>query len=132
MSSKIAEKAPGWFTRILMPELVEIKGDLKNINTRIDATNSKIEELDKRLTSRIDSTRNELKSDISHVESKVEDLDKRLTAQITEVDKRLTTKIDSGNEKLSAKIEDLDKRLDIVQRLTILEAKQREAESKTS
>jgi flagellar capping protein FliD len=84
MASKIAEKAPGWFTRILMPEIVEIKGELKNINTRID-----------------------------------------------ELDKRLTSRIDSVNDKLSAKIDDLDKRLDIVQRLTILEAKQIEAEAKT-
>jgi len=96
MASKIAEKAPGWFTRILMPEIIEIKGELKNINTRIH-------ELDKRLTDKIDSTRNELKSDISRVDSRID-----------EMDKRLTSRIDSGNEKLSAKIDDLDKRLDIV------------------
>lgn len=71
MASKIAEKAPSWFTRILMPEIVEIKGELKNLNTRMD-------ELDKRLTDKIDSTRNELKSEISRVDSRVEDLDKRL------------------------------------------------------
>ena len=88
MASKIAEKAPSWFTRLLMPEILEIKGELKNIN---------IDELDKRLSEKIDSTRNELKSDISRVDSRVEDLDKRL---------------------------------DIVQRLTILEAKQGEAEDK--
>ena len=50
-----------------MPELVEIKGELKNISTRIDALDSKI-----------DSVRNELKADLSRVESRVEDLDKRL------------------------------------------------------
>lgn len=71
MASKIAEKAPSWFTRLLMPEILEIKGELKNINIRID-------ELDKRLSEKIDSTRNELKSDISRVDSRVEDLDKRL------------------------------------------------------
>ena len=120
MASKLAEKAPGWFSRILMPEIVEIKGELKNINTRIDATNGRIEELDKRLSAKIDSTRNELKSDISRVDSKID-----------EMDKRLTSRIDSVNEKLSAKIDDLGQRLDIVQRVAVLEAKQREAEVKT-
>ena len=57
MASKLVEKAPGWFTRILMPELVEIKGELKNINTRIESTNGRIDSLD----SKIDSLRNELK-----------------------------------------------------------------------
>ncbi|MHB1868755.1 MAG: hypothetical protein ACYCPP_07405 [Nitrososphaerales archaeon] len=123
MASKLAEKAPGWFTRILMPELVEIKGALKNINTRID-------ELDKRLTDKIDSTRNELKSDISLVDSKIDEMDKRLTSEIHEMDKRLTSRIDSVNEKLTAKIDDLGERLDIVQRVAVLEAKQRETESK--
>jgi DNA repair exonuclease SbcCD ATPase subunit len=71
MASKIAEKAPGWVTRILLPEIAEMKGELKNVNTRID-------ELDKRLSDKIDSLRNELKSDISRVDSSVGDLDKRL------------------------------------------------------
>jgi len=144
LASKIAEKAPGWFTKILMPELVEIKGELKNINMRIDALDSKV-----------DSVRNELKADISRAESKIEDLDKRLTAQITEVDERLSSKLDSDqklsakvddvdkrlsgkidavdekltgkidgiDQRLTNKIDDLDKRLDIVQRLSVLEAK---------
>ncbi len=55
MASKIAEKAPSWFTRLLMPELVEIKGELKNVNTRID-------ELDKRLTGRLDSLDSKMES----------------------------------------------------------------------
>ena len=107
-----------------MPELVEIKGELKNINTRID-------DLDKRLTDKIDSSRNELKSDISRVDSKIDEMDKRLTSEMHEMDKRLTSRIDSVNEKLTAKIDDLGERLDIVQRVAVLEAKQREIESKT-
>ncbi|MDG7000698.1 MAG: hypothetical protein JRN15_16510 [Nitrososphaerota archaeon] len=101
MASKIAEKAPGWFSRILMPELAEIKGELKNVHTRIDALDAKV-----------DSVKNEMKSDIARVETKVEELDKRLS-----------NKIDSVDQKLSNKIDDLDKRLDIVQRLSVLEAK---------
>lgn len=66
MPSKVAEKVPTWLTRILLPEIAEIKGELKNINPRIEATNT-----------RIDSLRNELKADIGRVDSRVEDLDKR-------------------------------------------------------
>jgi len=71
MASKLAEKAPGWSTRILVPELVEIKGELKNINTRIDAVSTRIEELDKRLSAKIDHIDEKLSN-------KIEDLDKRL------------------------------------------------------
>jgi peptidoglycan hydrolase CwlO-like protein len=76
MASKLAEKAPGWFNRILMPELVEIKRELKNINTTIDSLDSKI-----------DSVRNELKADISRVESKVEADLARVESKVEELDK---------------------------------------------
>jgi DNA repair exonuclease SbcCD ATPase subunit len=112
VASKPAEKAPGWFTRILMPELVEIKGELKNVNTRIDGLDSKID-------SKVESLTNELRADIGRVESKVEGLDERLSS-----------KMDSLRNELKSDIQDLDKRLDIVQRLTIVEAKLRENESK--
>ncbi|MGH2637932.1 MAG: hypothetical protein ACRDF4_01380 [Rhabdochlamydiaceae bacterium] len=117
-----ALKEAGW--RLILPEIrqivkEELQSAMGEISAKFEAVNT-----------RIDSTRNELKADMSRVESKVEDLDKRLTGQIDDVDKRMTTKIDSGNEKLTAKIDDLDKRLDIVQRLAILEAKVREREQK--
>ena len=47
--------------RYLTPQLNEIKGELKAINTRFDATNS-----------RIDSLRNELKSDIARLDEKMD------------------------------------------------------------
>jgi len=40
-----AEKIPGWIKQVLMPELSEIKGELKAINTRIDSTNERIDSL---------------------------------------------------------------------------------------
>jgi hypothetical protein len=69
-----ALKEAGW--RLILPEIraivkEEIAAATAPINVRID-------EMDKRLSDKIDSLRNELKSDISRLDSKVEDLDKRL------------------------------------------------------
>jgi hypothetical protein len=36
---------PGWFTRVLLPEIQEMNGELKSINTRIGDTNSRIDDL---------------------------------------------------------------------------------------
>ena len=108
MASKIAEKAPSWFTRLLMPEIAEIKGELKNINTRIDSTNTRIDEMDKRLGSRIDS-----------VNGRIDEMNERLGSKIDSVRNELKSEI----SRVDSRIEDLDKRLDIVQRLSVLEAK---------
>lgn len=59
---------------------------------------------------KIDSNKNELKSEISRVEGV------------------LRTKI----ETVDSRVEDLDKRLDIVQRLTVIEARQRDFEKRLS
>jgi prefoldin subunit 5 len=47
------EKVPLWIKQVLMPELNEIKGELKSINTRIDSVEAQI-----------GSLRNETKSEI--------------------------------------------------------------------
>ena len=79
--------------------LAEMRGDVRSLAARVDATKD-----------RIDSLRSELKSGISLVSSKVDEMDKRLTSEIQGVK-------DS---------------LNIVQRLSVLEAKQREFEKKIS
>ena len=67
MASMIAEKAPGLVYTDFDARARRDQGELKNINTRIDSLDLKI-----------DSVRNELKADISRVDSRVEELDKRL------------------------------------------------------
>ena len=99
MASKIAEKAPGWFSLLLLPEIMEMKGKLKALNVKIDAASAKIDATREELLSKVDSLRNELIADIGKVDSSVKDLDKRL---------------------------------DMDQRLAVLEAKQREFEKKSS
>ncbi|MGI0081039.1 MAG: hypothetical protein ACRECH_15630 [Nitrososphaerales archaeon] len=83
MASRVAEKIPGWFTRVLLPQIQEMKGELKAINARIEGLDGKLDSAKSELGSRIqytneriDSLRNELKSDIGKVDSSVKDLDK--------------------------------------------------------
>ncbi len=56
----MAEKVPGWLERILLPQLNEVKGEVKAVNARMDGEfravhseimrlNEKIEALDKRM-----------------------------------------------------------------------------------
>ena len=83
MASKLAEKAPGWFTRILMPELVKIKAELKNLNARIDSVNASI-----------DSFRNEMKADISRIELKLDEMEEHLSGKLDSLYQNLSAKID--------------------------------------
>jgi len=115
MASKLVEKAPGWVARILLPEFAEIKGELKNLSVRIDATNNRIDEMEKRLSTRIDSTNNS-----------ITELDNRLTDKIEAMGKNLG----DNDRRLAEKIDDLDKRLDMAQRLAVVEAKIKDQEAR--
>ncbi len=117
MAGKVAKVAQGGIKAWLLPEINDIKvqladmrGDVKSLTARVDATNE-----------RIDSLRNELKSDISGVSSKVDEMDKRLSSEIREMDKRLTSEIQGVKDSIN-----------IIQRVAVLEAKQREFEKKSS
>ncbi|MGI0085180.1 MAG: hypothetical protein ACREBQ_08870 [Nitrososphaerales archaeon] len=47
-----------------MPEIIEIKGELKTVNVRIDGLNTRIDDMDKRLTTKIDALDNRLTGEI--------------------------------------------------------------------
>jgi hypothetical protein len=86
----MAEKVVSAINRALLPQLQELKGELKAINARLDAADTKtdgfrsefraeINRLDdkidtnfKRLDDKIDSMKNELHSDIARVDQKVD------------------------------------------------------------
>ena len=112
----MTEKVPGWLERVLLPRLSEIAGEVKAINVKIDAVDGK-------LTSRIDAVEGKLASRIDAV-------DEKLSARIDAVDEKLSSRIDVVDGKLSGKIDDLDKRLDVAQRLAILETKMGELQPK--
>lgn len=109
-AEKLAEKVPGWVERLLIPTLESrvrtiMKEEMLQLEKTIDA---KFEAVDARF----------------------EAFDEKFSARIDAVDEKLSTRIDAVDEKLSNKIDDLDKRLDMVQRLAVVEAKMKDFESK--
>ena len=64
-----AEKIPGWIERLLLPKLSELDGDgeIKAVNTRIYSVNE-----------RIDSLRNETKSEFTGLNYRFDSLENRI------------------------------------------------------
>jgi hypothetical protein len=67
----MAEKVPGWLERVLLPQISEVKAEVKIANAKIDV-------LDQKLSARIDG-----------LGSRIDEADKRLSIKIDELDKRL-------------------------------------------
>jgi len=77
---------------------------------------------------------NEIKLKVSTLETKIEEMDKRLTTQIGDVDKRINARIDEMDKRIDARfnsleirIENLEKRLDTAinlhERIALIEGK---------
>ncbi len=96
-----AEKIPSWLKQVLMPELNEIKGELKAVNTRIDA-------LESNLNIRIDSLRNETKTEINSVRNEIAGVGKEIESLRTE---------------MNVKFDSLEKRIPVIEKITALELK---------
>ena len=103
MASKL-KTAAGSFERLMLPRLNSIDGELKAMNTRIDAVNGRIDDSVRGLAARIDesdkraeSFRSEFRAELNAVQTKLEAIDQKL-----DVDRRMTT--------LEAKLKDLEKR----------------------
>lgn len=82
MTGASAEKIPSWSECLLLPQLSEIKGELKALRTEVGATNSRVTSLEESVNGRIDSLRNELKSDLGRVEG-------TLSARLSAVEQKL-------------------------------------------
>jgi len=109
---RMAEKVPGWLERVLLPQIRELKGDLKALDAKMDAefrvVHSELGSLDQKLSQRIES------------------LDQKLSQRIESLDQKLSQRIDGTNRRL----DDSDKKLDMVQRVAVLEANVQELQSK--
>lgn len=73
-----AEKIPAWLKQVLMPELIEIKGELKAINARVDSTNERIDSLRTEMSVRIDSTNARIDSLRTEMNVRLDSLEKRI------------------------------------------------------
>lgn len=108
----MAEKIPGWLERVLLPQISELKGEIKVVNARIDS-------LDEKFSGRMDGLDEKFTGRMDWLGEKIDGVERRLEYRIDEVDKRLGGKID-----------DLDKRLDMTQRLTVVETQLKELSAK--
>jgi chromosome segregation ATPase len=99
LAKKVAEKVPTWISRIQLPEIrtivkEEISNQLKPIEARISALDEKVDERTKAL------------------DSKIEDRTKALDA-----------KISSLRNEMNARFDSIEKRLPLIERLVLLEAR---------
>jgi len=104
LAKKIAEKVPTWISRILLPEIrnivkEEISNQLKPIETKISALDEKIEERTKAL------------------DMKIEERTKALEKEI----------ISLRNE-MNARFDSIEKRLPLIERIALLEARMEKIE----
>jgi hypothetical protein len=104
----MVEKVPGWLERILLPQLSELKGEIKVVNAKIEGVDEKIEAkmegLDQKLTAGIDGLQGRMQAEFGAVHTEI---------------KRLDDKIDA-----------LDKRTDVTQRLAVVEEQFKELRAK--
>jgi predicted nucleic acid-binding Zn-ribbon protein len=98
------EKVPSWIKQVLMPELSEIKGELKAIHTRIDSVEAQI-----------GSLRNEMNSKFEGLNYRFEKVDERIASLRTEMNVRLDS---------------LEKRIPVIEELTALKLKIAEIEKR--
>jgi prophage antirepressor-like protein len=110
LAKKIAEKIPTWISKILLPEIrnivkEEISNQLKPIEAKISALDSKIEERTKSL------------------DSKIEEKTKALDMKIEERTKALEKEIISLRNEMNARFDSIEKRLPLIERIALMEAR---------
>ncbi|NJD53798.1 MAG: hypothetical protein FIB07_13130 [Candidatus Methanoperedens sp.] len=116
------EKVPSWIKQVLMPELNEIKGELKSINTRIDSVEAQIVSL-----------RNETKSEIVRIEDRIDSLRKEMISKFETTDNKFEithNKIETLNKIVTIKFESLEQRIPVIEKITVLELKIAEIEKR--
>ena len=105
---EMAARVPGWLERVLLPQLEEVKGEVKALRSEL------IGEV-KTLGARMDGGFAKGEGELEAVRSEI---------------MRLDEKVGSADQKLGTKIDDLDKRMDVVQRLAVVEGKVHELDAR--
>lgn len=71
----MAERIPGWLERVLLPQVSELKGELKALNARMDgeftAVHSEISRVEEKLGTKIDEL--DMRMDVAQRLAKVEE-----------------------------------------------------------
>jgi septal ring factor EnvC (AmiA/AmiB activator) len=104
LAKKIAEKIPTWISRFLLPEIRNIvKEEISNQLKPIDAK-------------------------ISALDSKIEERTKALDMKIEERTKALEKEIISLRNEMNARFDSIEKRLPLIERIALLEARMEKIE----
>ncbi len=119
---KIAEKVPAWLERVLLPSLNEIRGEIKAVNTRIDSLDEKMDIKITALDEKIDSLRNETKTEISSLNIKISSVDERITSLRNETKSEFTG--------LNYRLDSIENRIPVIEKITALEIKIAELEKR--
>ncbi|MDG7012355.1 MAG: hypothetical protein JRN11_02565 [Nitrososphaerota archaeon] len=74
----MATRVPTWLERVLLPQVSELKGEIKALDAKVGGFESKVE-----------GEFRAVHSEIGRLDEKMESLDKRLEAKIDGLDKRM-------------------------------------------
>ncbi len=107
----VAEKIPSWIERLLLPRLSNIDGELKAINTRINSINEKI-----------DSLRNETKTEITRIDERITSLRNEMKSEFVGLNYRF--------EAIDTKLDSLEKRVPVIEEITALKIRIADMEKK--
>ena len=115
---ELASKVPGWLKRILLPQLLELKGQVKAVDAKVGA-------IDARFDTKIGALDAKFESKFDAFEAR---FDARFNAMDAKTDAEFRT-VHSEIKRLDERIDGLDKSMDITQRLVAAESKVRELEA---
>jgi len=114
-----AEKVPSWIERLLMPQLNEIKGELKSLHARIDA-------LESNMNTRFESLESNMNTRFESVDTKIDSLRNELKGEVSGVQKEIS----SLRTEMSIKFDSLEKRIPVIEEITALKLRIAEIEKK--
>jgi hypothetical protein len=97
------------FQTLIAPRLAGIEGELKAVNTRIDALDFKIGTVDSKFESKFDA----LTSTIGFLDGKLDSFRRELSAEIRRVDEKLSAEIRRVEETLSADFVRIESNVDV-------------------
>jgi chromosome segregation ATPase len=98
----LAEKVPSWLERLLLPQISEIKGEIK-------------------------AFRGETEGELKSINTRIGSLSNEVNTRIETLSTQINTRIDS----LSTEIKDLRESISVAQRLAVLEAEVNELRKQT-
>ena len=93
----MAEKIPGWLERVLLPQISDIKGEIRAVNGRIDALEGRMQ------------------GEFAAVHSEIKRLDERMDVEFQ--------RMDSEFKRIDERMGGLEKRLELGDRIAMVESR---------